>query len=961
MSDSFQFSLTCGATTCSATATLLYTDPNANTTVYRSHNDTIICRGTCDSKAWKSSPLYSSAAYFDSTVSPLGGTGHVTARKDGRSTDDMSFDFTDAGDLLIRAYTTIGNMAARFVTFYPFNASAELLAASVKDGAHVSFDPTCLAKQASTGSAFDVWQWSSLENLEGSINRNTNQYKSGDNYYQTFGGKHSSCDVFREDPCHYAPLLTPTMSSDSTAPSIDWKLYINDCDATWVGVASVESLRALRQPDGTATFQLKDGTHLQGTVYSEVVKPASWTNPSAGYVSLLTPYSLNLTIKDALVLDVETIGSSSIATSPDIQFAVASDKSTNERIYAYSLLLYLYNDVNGTETAVNANGITVTTVTLLNYTVSSPSAVECPECTGTIFTCLGVSDSYVTACGDSGIVQFEKVDDSIIVFNTDATSLGGSNLFPSTTLRNVSYVNHTFFVRVLGTNSANSAGSSPVAEFSLQLDLSNGMSVVATVYQENYISAINTAYLHAEVCLASAYWPVADALGTSLPINQFDGATNAELIASDTNASYGMPKSLTSSCTTAADVLSRVYITSFSSSALSMCAVEDERTYGVTDWVTLSFPSIHDEVENLDDSTLGSNAYTVPELQYLSLSVDTTEAVAFLSSLSASEYPADTDKQVTILLDGKKPPKTVTSEEVRWMSADPSSVNETETVTYYPWAEYASALNYRRIIYNYTDSQGKSASEPYVFAFIPGALLHSSSSVRVLFYVEAAVKFTTYATPQGSSEAVAVSTREEKMYYIIPVSRATASSLRFDADAYTNNITVKSTTGINKTTATSLFIVFAVCIVVVLAGSVYVEVTYKRMIHNAKYHPKRPDSAVGIRYRNGQPVDGPAAESRHGEATPTSKTSVSPTNALAGGSAGAAASTGKKDKGLETKFGLVGIEQTRVVDTGDETPRSKQALDKKTPKVSAVDDDVRSEIRDEQIRVSVDQDETADF
>lgn len=62
------------------------------------------------------------------------------------------------------------------------------------------------------------------------------------------------------------------------------------------------------------------------------------------------------------------------------------------------------------------------------------------------------------------------------------------------------------------------------------------------------------------------------------------------------------------------------------------------------------------------------------------------------------------------------------------------------------------------------------------------------------------------------------------------------------------------TGGLGRRSATALLIILLIAVVAVMAASIYVEITYKRFIHDAKYHPKRPDSAIGVHYgRDGKP------------------------------------------------------------------------------------------------------------
>ncbi|KPI89606.1 hypothetical protein ABL78_1271 [Leptomonas seymouri] len=945
--DSFDFVLTCASegTSCQGSAVISISGQGEGEVLY-TMGGAITCRGTCDAGAWRSSP--SSPTLFD--ISSSGAA--VTPRKDGRALDGMDFGFTMNGELLIRAYTTIGNLAARFVTFHPINAteaSGYVTSSSIPLGSHVSFEPTCLDQQATTGTGSSIWTWTNAAALTGRLNTQTNEYISGDNYYQKFGGNHRQCDVYRSNPCKYAPFMTPTLnegnSTENKTTAVQWKLYVNDCDATWVGKASVASLRALRQPDGSSTFTLeKNGTYLVGTVYSQAVKPASWASPSAGIVHVERAYALRLKIHNTLVVDAAAQPvsaslvpvASQLNVSADVQFTFGQTRDTQERLFAYSLLLYPVFAVNNTPASIATMKLTVASVWLLNETWTSPSHVECPMCTGTMIRCTGTGSKFETDCGRDALMTFEDINYTSSEFEVQSYSESTSRIFASTNIGTQNALNVTFAARANGRGSAQATDAYPVGTFAMAVKLSNGQIFHVVVNQTDYISELNTRFLETEVCRPSGYWPVADPLGTSVPVKPYNAtplalaggitpstAPHEEDHAPKEDAYYGAPERLTPQGTCAdLPYLNSSHIQLGSMTAdipdgsgvrsASMCAVVDERTFGVTDWVMLSFPSIQEELDKVmadnidiiiaDNQLDNDNAYTAARLQYLVLSVPAAEvSPSFRPEASSNGY-------LNILLDGENAPPAERTEEAMWMYPN-GNASLFSTTNYLPWKMYASSLSYRRIDLRTKDDPFNIVSEPFNFAFIPGSLLHSSSSIRVQMMLRASLKFTTYARTSAnathSSQVVKISERNESLLYIVSLSRSISSALRFDSDAY-NPVT--STTGsIGKKSATAILIVLIVAIVCVLAASVYVEITYRRIIHRAKYYPKRPESAVGIRYgRDGKPKENQKTAKEGSRAEASIPASVSKTRAGSGAAVDAAGA------GVKTKFGIVRGEQTRV-------------------------------------------------
>mmetsp|Transcript_41650 Transcript_41650/g.48281 ORF Transcript_41650/g.48281 Transcript_41650/m.48281 type:complete len:1469 (-) Transcript_41650:468-4874(-) len=308
--DNFTATISCAAPVaqeCLATVSILVLSPSNGSTpaptpvptlsppVYHISN-VLTCQGTCSADAWKSIDTWKSG--FDITPYPNG--SYPTGRADGRALNDVEFFLGSESTLYFVAFTKIGNMAARFPTFVPVESSG-LLTSAAATGTGAAFDPSCLDEQGKYGVAYALWNWtnSNLTSLQGVASGN---YASRKDYYQRFGGKHNDCDTFRNSACEYAPLLNP-----GNGTGITWRLLVEDCDATWIGSAPLSVIRALRFTNGSSIFTLQeDGKTLQGTLYSEVIKPASWVRPSQGTLELMTPYTVKLYIRNLLTMNVST-------------------------------------------------------------------------------------------------------------------------------------------------------------------------------------------------------------------------------------------------------------------------------------------------------------------------------------------------------------------------------------------------------------------------------------------------------------------------------------------------------------------------------------------------------------------------------------------------------------------------------------------------------------------------------
>ena len=344
--DNFTFALSCASPTpftCVATAMIIvFPAPNAPTPAptpmptlpvpFSSINQgTIQCRGTCDSDAWKSTDLYPNM--FDVTPDFMGTTTQVTPRKDGNPLNGASYGLSPTANnvVLLTFYTKIGNMAARFPTFVPFDvADRTPFNASAVAGTGAAFNASCLNLQQASGVAYGMWSWDDpqLRNLSGRIVNNS-YYSRGNDYFQKFGGKHKSCDAFLSNSCQYAPMLTPNIPTSASSSQqnnyVNWTLTVDDCDATWVGSVTLDSIKTMTYPNGTSIFTRTGPKQLTGLMYSEVIKPKKWLRGSSGTMSMSTAIPISLTVRTYL-----TAGTAQVdLVAPVAQPPVAAGASSN--------------------------------------------------------------------------------------------------------------------------------------------------------------------------------------------------------------------------------------------------------------------------------------------------------------------------------------------------------------------------------------------------------------------------------------------------------------------------------------------------------------------------------------------------------------------------------------------------------------------------------------------------------
>ncbi|RNC31474.1 hypothetical protein TcCL_Unassigned05998, partial [Trypanosoma cruzi] len=317
--------------------------------------------------------------------------------------------------------------------------------------------------------------------------------------------------------------------------------------------------------------------------------------------------------------------------------------------------------------------------------------------------------------------------------------------------------------------------------------------------------------------------------------------------------------------------------------------------YGVTDWV---YVTLHDKARPLDSSTIAKMS-----LEYLVLSVNAEDVLGVFQSEEMNSRNGQS--KLYFLLDGASSPDIMSGGELgeegerrRWMGETPVG----NSTVYLRWEKYAAFLNYRRIYLQPCQSNNQTkecVTEPFHFAFIPGSLLHRGSKVRVTFYLHAGVRYT-------STDDVSDSWVEEHIA-IIPVSAQISSASRFDRDVYTPRVVPQRHIRHSNKMARTLFLVFALAIVAVLAASFCIETHYRRALHFAKRR---------LRQQSANTKDNAPRERPLGQvfAPPQEQNGTAHKNDLGagGGISGGHFENRLAPSGILTRYGVVQLEPTRV-------------------------------------------------
>lgn len=499
------------------------------------------CQGTCNQLAWKA--VASLPNMWDTTKDDLGGYSQITPRKDGKAIGSVEVAW-DMGDLIIMAYSTIGNVAARFPSFEPFSwakgdgfTSAEVN--SKVSPLSVPFDTTCLDNQPAWGMGEEVWRWTSLANKTGSVGK---RYNSGATWYHKFGGKHLGCDTMAQS-CKYAPLLTPR-NILTTNPDVGgwWMVDVNDCDVTWTGRFNFAAVRNMVTKNGSPVFRVRDGHVMEATIYMQGVKPLSWLEPSKGYVTDVIARKMLIDLSP--FVSVQQSQDTANLFSTDLRFF---SYQTDNKDIAFGLNLLIYPVAM--QDSFYAPDRHVTGFRWIRQAWSRPNSVECPTCTGMSRFCNVDPNLY----GDGTFLasSFPQGNCS----SPRISLIAGPKLPPGICVPNRMHVmNRAGFSMPQGCSAtfqnltirgiATGSGKMPnmtadsmsfEGELALQLLLDNGQKPVLKITLSRYVatSTVDSGLRgRVSACRASPYWPVLDPLGASLPDQPY------ALAASST---YGLP------------------------------------------------------------------------------------------------------------------------------------------------------------------------------------------------------------------------------------------------------------------------------------------------------------------------------------------------------------------------------------------------------------------------------------
>lgn len=517
------------------------TDPG-NTTI---SNPQISCRGSCNTKAWKT---YPSPAMWD--VSPDSGY----ARKDGRPLDGIAIAWQN-NSLVIVAYSLIGNLAVRFPSFEPLKSTqGRFMEPSDFTSATAAMSPgpevSCLANQGRDGLGEDVWRWTTLSygNGTGGVGA---YYKAGSSWYQKFGGKHVNCDTFAAS-CLYAPMLTPANYTSSSLGK--WVIDVDDCDATWTGVFPLSDMKKMKRSDGKPIWKFVGDGQMQGTIYSEAVRASSWLAPGqfdsnyVGHNILINFHQfVSITKQNAAAL-----------ISVDAELFTYVDNTSNDQAFGINMLIYPY--VDSTMKTSYSRDRHVTGFKWLDQQWVSPSMEQCPTCTGSATHCTVPAEttksSFISSefpggnCSSgSSRVQLSKgpsmttadcAENEMNVYNRSGFSATRNckTAYQNVTLRGV--VPGSSLLTEAELHAFNYEGF-----IELVLLMDDGSNEKLDVHLSMYASHLerdtNTTTGELSICRSGSYWPVLDPLGTSTAAVPFDlSYTAAEpLCIDDLSSSYG--------------------------------------------------------------------------------------------------------------------------------------------------------------------------------------------------------------------------------------------------------------------------------------------------------------------------------------------------------------------------------------------------------------------------------------
>ena len=479
----------------------------------------ITCAGSCTQQAWK--VMATQPQVWDDTPDQYGGFSQVTPRKDGKGIGAIDVDWVN-GSLIVRAYSTIGNLAARFPTFEAVTYSqGQYLVPSDLSGLvspqSTAFDQTCLANQGTTGTSMDVWYYTNYANLTGSLG---SYYASGLSWYQKFGGKHVNCDTFA-NACRFAPLLTPQPGSAAFGT---WTLAVSDCDATWTGTFPFIALRNLRNIMNQPIWNFVGFRQLGATIISEAIKPSNFFQSDLGYSVEAKPHPIAFDLRQwPSVTSVDQI-----LFSFDVEYFEYLEPNGD---HAFGLNMLIFPQLDPTAMSSYVADRHVKGFKWLTQNWISPSNDQCPTCTGVKTMCnvpmnKAFPGDFLSGDCPPGTprIQLKKgpsfnvnncTPDVMHVFNVPGFSMpaGCSNAYQNLTLRGVA-------VGSAGLTQAQFNAMTYEGTVGMRYLLDNGAMPIVNINLGLFVSRLaqdNNVWGVLNLCRASAYYPVFDPLGASTP------------------------------------------------------------------------------------------------------------------------------------------------------------------------------------------------------------------------------------------------------------------------------------------------------------------------------------------------------------------------------------------------------------------------------------------------------------
>ena len=510
--------------------------------------------------------------------------------------ENQTFD-TDALELewtynfaIITTYGTIGNMAARFptmeeITWKPGQWFSSQDVAAEAANTSTGFDQLCLDNQgdeaaAKTSKGRDVWTWSNLDTMTGSIGPKNTDATS---WYQKFGGKHHECDSILGG-CRFAPLLTPRSSQNEDTEGV-WRISIKNCTTRWQAKFTWNALR-LQKLHGVNNSAWKisapkctscpGGAHIKGyeitgNIYNEVVQPNSWTDASRGFSWLNKKYEIKIILeqdtdfKFELGIDIFTV---------DLQW-FRYKNGDEDHSFGYNMIVYplTLNDLQQSAPDRRITGYKWNSATWF-----APSVSQCSisQCSGTVFTCVdrpnsapGPFSDYTGQFPDANCPEGQA---RVFLFkgpaNTDCTSGdpmhiqgvpgisaqdGCATNFQNITLRGTATGSHGVSL---------SEGFGFEGTIVLQFLLANGEHPHFQITPKLYVQSLCVRGAFAgttATCRGSPFWPVPDVSASSTS----RGSMGSIDIEKPTGQFYSLPTYL--------------------------CEEVDARTFGPTDWASILF------------------------------------------------------------------------------------------------------------------------------------------------------------------------------------------------------------------------------------------------------------------------------------------------------------------------------------------------------------------------------------